>query len=275
MTHRPHRHSLCALTLCAVAVAWPGRAAAQPGEPWQFQGSLYLYLPSIDGQTSFGPPPGSDTSVGIDGKTILEHLKMTFMGNLEARQGRWGAFTDVVYVNLGASKSGTRDVTVGGLPLPADATADLNYDLKGWAWTLAGSWRVLPDPASPVDLVFGTRLLDIDQKLDWQFSGNVGSIPLPVRTGSQTASLHNWDAIVGLKGRFALGAERKWFVPYYLDVGAGQSKSTWQAIGGVGYTFGWGDLVGAWRHLDYKMKSDSKVQSLSFDGPSVAAVWRW
>ncbi len=70
-------------------------------------------------------------------------------------------------------------------------------------------------------------------------------------------------------------AAKKWFVPYYLDVGAGDSKSTWQAVTGVGYSFGWGDVVGAWRHLDYRMKSGNAVESLSFSGPGIAAVFRW
>jgi len=267
--------ALSAAALCAAAGAMPATAAAQTNEPWQFQGTLYLYLPTIDGQTTFGPPPGTDTGIGIDGKTILEHLKMTFMGALEARSGAWGGFTDFVYVNLGASKSGTRDLTIGGQPLPAGATADLSYDLKGYAWTLAGTWRARPDPAAPLDLIAGARLLQIDQTLDWQLSGNIGAIALPAQGGSLATSLHHWDAIVGVKGRLAFGAQRQWFVPYYLDAGAGESKSTWQAMAGVGYGFGWGDVVGAWRHLDYRMKSGDKLQSLSFDGPAVAVAWRW
>ena len=30
-----------------------------------------------------------------------------------------------------------------------------------------------------------------------------------------------WDGIIGAKGRLALGANRQWFVPYYVDVGTG------------------------------------------------------
>ena len=87
--------------------------------------------------------------------------------------------------------------------------------------------------------------------------------------------LSNWDAIVGLKGRLALGSDGKWFAPYYADIGAGDSKLTWQVMGGVGYSFKWGDVVGAWRYLDYDMKSSAKVQSLNFNGPAISAVFRW
>jgi hypothetical protein len=71
------------------------------------------------------------------------------------------------------------------------------------------------------------------------------------------------------------GAEQRWFVPYYLDVGTGQSSLTWQAMVGVGYAFGWGSVMGAWRHIDYDMKSGKSIESVSFDGPGVAVAFRW
>ena len=101
------------------------------------------------------------------------------------------------------------------------------------------------------------------------------AIPAPGRAGISKVELSNWDGIVGVKGRLALSADRKWFAPYYLDVGAGQSKLTWQAVGGVGYSFQWGDVVGSWRYLDYQMKSGNAIQSLTFNGPSISAVFRW
>jgi hypothetical protein len=50
-----------------------------------------------------------------------------------------------------------------------------------------------------------------------------------------------------------LGDERRWFVPYYIDVGAGNdSNTTWQAYAGAGYRYDWGDLV-----FVYRWTSDS------------------
>jgi hypothetical protein len=265
--------ALTAAALCAWIAPAPGGAFAQSVDAWQWQASIYLYLPSIGGTTTF--PQLGGGGVSIDAAKILDNLKMGFMGSLEARKGRWGAFTDVLYVDLGNSKSATRDFTVGGTPLPADATANVDFDLKGTVWTLAGAYRAVADPGSPLDVFAGARMLDLGQTLGWQLSGNVGSIPLADRSGNQETNLKNWDAIIGVKGRFELGAYKKWFVPYYVDVGAGDSKSTWQAVTGLGYSFGWGDVVGAWRHLDYRMKSDTAVESLSFSGPGIAAVFRW
>ena len=41
---------------------------------------------------------------------------------------------------------------------------------------------------------------------------------------------------------------------------AGESELTWQAIGGIGYAFKWGQVVAAWRYLDYKFKSGSAIE---------------
>lgn len=81
--------------------------------------------------------------------------------------------------------------------------------------------------------------------------------------------------MVGVKGRHALGEGRKWFVPYDLDLGTGESQRTVQAMGAVGYAFGWGDVVGAWRHLDCQMKSGNPVKDLTFNGPLISAAFHW
>jgi hypothetical protein len=95
------------------------------------------------------------------------------------------------------------------------------------------------------------------------------------RSRARGDSLQNWDAIVGVRGRLTFGEGRRWFAPYHLDVGTGESDITWQAMAGLGYSFGWGDVLAAWRYLDYDMKSGETIESLNFNGPLVAAVFRW
>jgi len=262
-----------AMLLTAALALTPLPARAQGSDAWQFQGTVYLYFPSMGGKTTF-PPSGGGSSVSMDAETILENLKFTFMGSLEARKGPWGVFTDVIYLDLGDTKSATRDIQIGGV-LPAGATAKVDYDLRGWLWTLAGSWRAVSTPTYQLDVIGGTRMINLKPSVAWQLSGNIGAVPLPDRAGSRQADQQNWDLIVGAKGRAAFGAGGQWFVPYYVDLGAGESKFTWQAMTGVGYTFGWGDVIGAWRYVDYRMKSGGALETLTFNGPGVAAVFRW
>ena len=257
------------------AAAWiPGTASAQGADRWQFQASIYGYLPSIGGTTTFPPGGGGGSSVTVDSSNILDNLNFAFMGSFEAAKGPYGVYTDVVYFNLGSDRTQSRDITIGGA-LPAGATADIHYDLKGLMWTLAGMWRAVAKPGYKLDVLAGTRMLRVDQTLNWQLSGNIGAVGLPDRAGSRSTNQQNWDAIVGVKGRAALGDGGRWFAPYYFDIGLGESKFTWQAIAGVGYSFGWGDLVGVWRYVDYEMKSGKPVESLNFSGPALAAVFRW
>jgi hypothetical protein len=85
--------------------------------------------------------------------------------------------------------------------------------------------------------------------------------------------LNKWDAIAGVKGEVRFG-ESKWFMPYYADIGAGSSNSTWQAMLGVGYRFAWGDVVFVVRSLSYNF-NDSSQLDLRMTGPALGASFKF
>ena len=246
--------------------------AQEISDDWQFGATIYGWLPDISGNTSL---PVADSSIDVDVSTILDHLKMTAMGGFEIQKGHWGAFTDVLYLDVGESKSQTRQLEIGGNPLPAGVTSRAEFDLKSLFWTLAGSYRVVASPETTFDVVAGARLASLKQELDWEFTGNFGSIVPPPRTGTRETSVDQWDAIVGARGQFRLGAERKWVVPYYFDIGTGDSDMTWQAVLGLGYAFGWGEIDLAWCYLDYDSKANGPIEDLNFSGPAIGAKFRW
>ena len=119
------------------------------------------------------------------------------------------------------------------------------------------------------------RLLNAKNSLGWSFNGATGAHPLVGRSGTTVVEQSVWDAIVGVKGTYAFGSERKWFVPYYFDIGTGQAKLTYQVAGGLGYKFNWGEVAAVWRYIDYDMKSGKPIQSVTFNGPQIGATWRW
>jgi hypothetical protein len=259
----------------ALSMAAPHSAQAQGmGDGWQFEASIYGWFPAISGTTSF-PPNGGGPNIDVSMGDVIDALKFAFMGSFEARNGQWGLWTDLVYADFGASKNASRDFTIGNAQLPAGVDANLQLDIKSWIWTLAGVYGLKNDAEANVDLLFGARLLDMTNDLGWTFNSNVGIVNPPPRTGTAQASLSNWDAIVGLKGRAFIGAERTWFVPYYVDVGAGESKLTWQVNAGVGYQFGWGAVIATWRYLDYDFKDSAKIQSASFNGPTIGMAFKF
>ncbi len=267
------------LAVLAACTTLGHEAAAQtptpwPAGTWRFAGTLYLYGPSIDASFAFPKRSGTGNIV-VDAGDIFDDLNGAFMGAFEANNGQWGMFTDYLYVDVSGSKSGTRNFSIGGVDVPASVTANLDLGIKGSAWTIAGEWRLQSTREATVDVLLGARYLDVKPRLSYGLNGDVNSIPTASRGGSFEIKASNWDAIVGLKARYAFGDRLQWYVPLYADIGAGDSELTWQAAAGLGYSFGWGDVVGAWRYLRYDLKSDQAVQDLSFNGPMIGVTFRW
>lgn len=268
--------SACVLgVLAALAMAMPAVSQAEGAtDDWRFNATIYGWLPSLGGSLSV-PVDNSGSSVGVDPGDILDALNFTFMGAFEADKGRWGVATDLIYLDLSASKKSVSDFTVGGADLPASATVKADLGITGWLWTLDGTYLLVDDPGHPVKLLAGARMLDLSTDLKWSIDGDITGVPLPGRDGRGEASDTVWDAIVGVKGRINFGADGQWFVPYYVDVGTGQSDFTWQAIAGLGYAFGWGDLVGVWRYLDYNMPSGDSIEDLWMSGAAVGVTFHF
>ena len=273
---RRSRLAIAILSLCSLSVAGllPAELSAQEiSDDWQFGAAIYGWFPDIGGHSAL--PPAGGSSFAVDIGTILDHLEMTAQGSFAIQKGHWGGFTDLIYLDVGASKSATRQLEVGGNPLPAGVTADLNFDLKTTFWTLAGSYRAVATAETTVDFLAGTRLASFRPELDWELTGNLGPIAPPPRTGSREASIDQWDAILGIKGRRLLGTGSKWAIPFYADMGAGDSDLTWQAMLGLGYAFNWGDVDLVWRYMDYDLPSGGAVADMNFNGPALGAKFRW
>lgn len=266
------KHLLASLVIPALLV--PGLSAAQQNDAWKYEASLYFFLADIGGRVTF-PPTGASKDATVDIDKVLENLEFGFMGTFEASRGRWGVLTDLAYMSVGQNQAGSKALSIGRVGIPADVNAYLTFDLKLLSWSLAGTYGLIADRNLKLDALAGTRMLDVRMKVDYSLTGNIGPIALPDRTGVREVSDKNWDVIVGVKGRSGLGADGKWYVPYYVDIGTGESDLTYQAMAGIGYQFGWGDVVASWRYLGYELKSGKPLEQLNFNGPQIAAVFRW
>jgi hypothetical protein len=265
----------------AVAVATPALANAEPvvtegtrgNDGWQFGGLLYLYYADV--HTLATLPTGATSDVTIDASDLLNNLQFAVMGSFEARKGQWGVFSDLIYMDVSKSKSQFHQLSFGNVGLPGDVSANVDFGLKSLVWTVAATYRVVATPQAVMDLIAGARLLDTRVSLAYTLNGNIGPIPIPQMSGNSEVKDDNVDGLVGLKGRVAFGNDLRWFVPYYGDVGTGDSKLTWQVMSGLGYGFGWGEVVGGWRYVDYKFKSGSPIDSESFNGPLLGVAFHW
>lgn len=278
LTNLPVARVLRALALTTLALGG-GQAAAQDltAGDWKFRAQIYGWFPTVGGSSEFPASTGGVTT-NVDFSDYMDSLQFAFMGTFEARKGRLGLLTDYIYLSLDADKAGTRDLTLtgpqGNISLPADVSAAVTVDLRGWVWSLAGTYALVATPRYEMQLLGGVRYLKIDSTLGWRLTGNVGQLPPAAASGGSTVKPDAWDGVIGAKGRIKLG-EGSWFAPYYVDIGTGQSDLTWQAMGGIGYAFSWGEVIGAYRHLDYSFGSGKRMEDLSFSGPAVSFGFRW
>jgi len=273
--------STCALAVIgALAAAAPAASQAQgASDDWEYTATIYGWLPSFGGDVSVPTGPrgggGGSTSVGLSMNDILNGLNFTFQGMLTADKGRWGMGTDIIYLDLGSSAKKVKDVTFGDVELPVGVTADVDFDMTSWLWTLDGTYLVIDDPDHPMKLLAGARMFDVSTDVKWQLNGDIAGQPLPGRNGTADGSETIWDAIVGVKGEVRFGDDKKWFVPYYLDVGTGDSDLTWQGMLGAGYSFDWGDLVAVWRYLKYDMPSGDLLENLDANGAAIGVTFHF
>ena len=268
--------SAACVALVAGALAVSDASAQARSDEWRFAIGAYVWLPSVKGTANFPSPSGGGATGSMDTSQVLDSLQFAFMSPLEARKGRWGAFTDIIYLDLGNNKTIGESGSLGGNllpPVPTSNSLSVDLSLKGWVWTAVAEYAALEDRKMPLDVFGGFRYLTMSNKLNWQYAATVGLGGFQ-QAGSTSSSGSLWDAIVGVKGRYRLG-DGGWFLSYYLDLGTGQSKSTLQALAGGGYAFSWGDVIADYRRLDYHMPEGEMLSDISLKGGLIGVVYRW
>jgi hypothetical protein len=261
----------CRFAVAAVVLgaASPVAATDDP-DGWHLRTTVYVFMPDIKGKQSF--PAAQD--IHVDFSDLLKRTEFSFMGVAEVRYRRFGAFADVIYLDLGRKKNDTDRIGTGagpGVPLPPGITADLKFDAKTWIVTMAGYYRAIDSEDGALDLFAGARLNRNKARLDFAFSAPFGPFVGPLQQGSVGETVEIWDAVAGAKGRVNFGPKREWFVLSYGDVGTGDSKSTWQVFVGGGRRIGPVDAIIGWRKLSYRPASSSRLEHLSYSGPMVGA----
>jgi hypothetical protein len=273
------------MKIIAAAIVLAGYAAGASGQEdsdrWQFQITPYIWLPTISADLNYDPPPsGGGGGPGIDvGPTDwLDLINGAALLNAGASKGRFSVFGDLVFLSM--ESDGDRVVSVldnANIPVDADLNLSTETDFDGLSWTLAAGYSLRQTETSNIDLFGGVRYLDLEATVDWNLSADIttpgGGVVLPAQ-GSIKDDAELWDGIVGVRGHFAIG-EGKWSVPFYLDAGTGDSDLTWQAMAGLTYTYGWGDLMFVYRHLAFDQGSDGLLENLGFTGPGVGARFRF
>jgi hypothetical protein len=267
------RIALTAIAALTSALALP--AMGQPvamasSDAWTWRFALNGWLPSLGSSTQLDLPGGGNIAAEADPSGYLSKLKFAFMGTLEARRGPWSFLADALYLNLGDVRSKVRSVTGPGGIVTIPIDNGTRTDLKGFIGTFEGGYAILQTPGARADFVAGLRYANLKTRVDWELSGPTGGV---ANEGGVEATKDVLDGVVGVRGKVDLGGN--WDFRYYVDAGAGSSQFTWQALAGIGYRFGWGDVVFGYRHLAYEFNNDRPIADVRFSGPEFVVGFKF
>jgi hypothetical protein len=257
---------IAAALLPSVSLA---QAPSDRDEGWDVRAAVYGFFPSIGGTTRYAAPGGGE--IDIDADDLVRNAELAGMAAVEAQKRRWGLFADAIYMDVGDDLSGSTTLAQGNAPLPPGITGDASLDVEATVFTIAANLRLVDGERSTLDTFFGVRQLWAEGTLDATLLSPIG----PIAAASSTRDGDSVDGLVGIKGKLAFGDRNQWFVPFYVDVGAGDADRTSQAATGIGYTTRWGEVFATYRYLDYDMESDRSIADIDFRGPAIGVAYRF
>ena len=234
------------ISVCLVTVtAQPLCAAEESNDEWSFDGALYLWAADMHIEDS----NGERSEVSFN--DLLDQLDFGWMIHLGGQKEKLGFFIDTIYLDLSDSQS---DHLGDGIVLE-------KTELQAAILTPAATYRVVDDGQFNLDLLGGVRYLYMDVNLKFNAIDDLG----------EDAGTIN--GIIGFKGNIQL--DKNWRVPFYYDVGKGESELTYQAFAGVNYSFSSFDLSAGYRYLKFKFDDDDDfggaLNHLIVKGPIIGA----
>jgi hypothetical protein len=214
------KHTILLSLLTAVLVPLPAAKASEP-DKWTVDVSLYGLAAGMSGDVGIGPV-NADVDFGFD--KVWDNLVFAMMGKVRVGYDRWALTTDVVYMDLGASRNG------------------LTVDMRQWMVEPSVSYTICKD----FEALAGVRYNNLNAEIQGPLGRNPG--------GTQEW----WDPIMGANLSLPLG--KKFSFTVRGDIGGFGlgSDFTWQAFPYFGWQFAkWGSFQAGyrWLYMDYETGS--------------------
>jgi opacity protein-like surface antigen len=237
---------------------------ASQASDWEYSVTPYLWLPtiSIDSARVVDKNSSNDGPLDIGPTDYLEALDFGFMITGEARNDKLVMKGDLIYLDFSVDD---KDGKWGGNTFDAS--------LKGTVPTILAGMNVIKTSNYHMDVLAGWRRADLDLKFD----RSARLTPFSPLKKSLTYD----DFLVAINGEYQF-SDTKWSMPYYADIGAGDSDMTWQALIGIDYAFESWKLHLNYRHLDYDFGDMGNATlpimqdvGLVFSGPSIGAKFEF
>ncbi|MGO4326944.1 hypothetical protein AB4Z48_11485 [Cupriavidus sp. 2TAF22] len=278
---KPGRNRL-GVTLVLAIAAGLAHAESPDANGWRFAIGPYLWLPNVSGAFGFSGSSstgGGRLDVGTGPDSYLQNLQFLLMLQAEASKGNWTILADAAYLDFGHQQTTVNAVGAGNgarVVIPRDVTTGTGSSLSGGLFGLAVAYTGQRVSWGTIEPLGGLRYLNLSANANWTLSATFteqGATLAKDGSLSQTANII--DGIIGVRGRIRLGDSGRWYMPYYLDVGAGSARYTVQASGGAAYAAKWGDVQLTYRYLTFYLGGDDLVQRLTLKGPMLSAVFRF
>jgi hypothetical protein len=222
---------------------------------WTFAFAPYLWAAGIDGDVAVRGLPEVDVDASF--LDILEHFDIGFMGVGEARYGRFGFLSDVMYLKVSDDSHVDARLVDADIDLTAETFTGLG----------AAEYRLIEEEGGSLDALAGARVWWVNAELD--FSGAFFNA-----SGSDSDT---WvDPIIGLKGRLDFSPE--FFLTSWAMIGGFgvSSEFTWDLMGELGYNASDSiSLVAGYRGLSVDYENDGFKLDVVMHGPFLGAVFQF
>ena len=251
--------SLSLLLAALMVGSLPAATASAAQDEWGVDLAIYAWLPIIETETADG------TRSEITRDDILKDFDVAALWAVQFWRGRWSLTSDFVFLDI----SSKTDVAL--LPNLPDLATIRKAGFTAWIITPNVGYTVLHNDKNKIDLYAGARYFRIEGDV------TIDIDPIgpgePSTSQKESPSVSQWDGVVGVRGYYSLSD--KWFIPYSVNAGSGESDFTWVASAGFGYRFRDLSAVFGWRYMSYDIGSGTLLKELTLNGPFAGAVFHW
>ncbi|MDN3641916.1 hypothetical protein QWY87_04345 [Lutimonas halocynthiae] len=238
-------------------IAQESSSDASKNTKWAFLVEPYLMFPQMNGSVGLGIVP--DVSVDASANDIFSNLKMGFMLNLEATNGKWTIGSDVLYMSLAQNVASKHDIING------EVTA------KQLGWEVSGMYKVTPW----LDLGLGGLVNSVKAGFDINREEIIGEDPQIIN--QQRSGTETWlDPMI--IARIKSQAGKKFIYQFRGEIGGFGigSDLAWQIQAYAGYRFSkLFEMTGGYRIISLDYENGEGLDRFMYDVDTSGPVIRF
>jgi len=224
--------------------------------------SIYAWGAGISGKTQSGK------SFDVSFKEVLDNIRFTYMGSFAVMKDDWSLIADLIYLNMDQKSSSTIYLPVENNQRILKISDKIKLDTSGTVINLLFDKNLLIYRIIKLNYILGTRFLDLDSKLQIKLNSIIGNYKIKDKLSTSVL-----DAVVGIQGKVIFNEQ--WSLPYYFDLGTGQSKNTSQFVAGITSSYEKFSIDLLYRSIKWKFKSKELLKNIEFKGPMLGFIYKF